>query len=234
MVLLLLQLIPNQITKRWTPTDAAPSKPKTMDEDGNSEESDTSLCGKDAWYMHPLTQLIALWQFITVLLFSCIEFQYNSTLGHQLDADGIAQVTANLASVASVGQTLVNLLVTPFLLQVSWLSSSLLTALLTSLLSFSSTLLSSYHSSSSHSQSTLLSSSHHSLPPTFPCFIPPTPATQRLGVWAALLVTPAAYVLGEALVMSSQVRQLSLFLRTLTLRTPYAHPAHYLRTPHPH
>ena len=52
-------------------------------------------------------------------------------------------ITANLASVASAGQALVNLLITPFLLQ-------------------------------------------------------------HLGVWAALLVTPAAYVGGEALVMAAQ------------------------------
>ena len=54
-----------------------------------------------------------------------------------------AQVTANLASVASVGQTMVNLLLTPFLLRV-------------------------------------------------------------LGVSAALLVTPTAYIAGESLIMSAQ------------------------------
>ena len=69
--------------------------------------------------------------------------QYNSVLGHELEANDIAQVTANLASVASLGQTIVNLFITPALLQ-------------------------------------------------------------HLGVGAALLVTPIAYVFGEGLVLSSQ------------------------------
>ena len=33
--------------------------------------------------MQPLTQLISLWAFITVALFSCIEFQYNATLANE-------------------------------------------------------------------------------------------------------------------------------------------------------
>jgi len=52
-----------------------------------------------------------------VLLFSAIEFQYNTVLAGELDANGIAQVTANLASIASVGQTAVNLLLMPPLLR---------------------------------------------------------------------------------------------------------------------
>jgi hypothetical protein len=148
MVLLLLQLIPNAITRRWVPEDgAAPARPQPPPgKNGGAPEAHGGGDGwfrADAWYMHPLTQLIALWQFITVLLFSCIEFQYNSTLAEFLDADGIAQVTANLASVASLGQTIVNLFITPYLLQ-------------------------------------------------------------NFGLWLALLVTPAAYVGGEALIMSSQ------------------------------
>ena len=108
-----------------------------------------------------------------------------------LDADGIAQVTANLASVASVGQTLVNLFITPFLLQVTrCLVFSASTSLLTHLLQPASTLI------------------DFLVPPLLP---------QRLGVWAALLVTPGAYVLGEAMVMSSQVRQLISTLRASSL-----------------
>ena len=89
-----------------------------------------------------------------VILFSCIEFQYNATLAHFLDADGIAQVTANLASVASLGQTVVNLLITPFLLQ-------------------------------------------------------------HVGVWAALLVTPAAYILGEGLILTQQTVMMVFLCRSM-------------------
>ena len=38
--------------------------------------------------MNAFTQLIGLRQFATVLTFSCIEFQYNATLAHFLDANG--------------------------------------------------------------------------------------------------------------------------------------------------
>ena len=148
MVLLLLQLIPNAICQRWIKTDAekGSSKPALTKEEAKGEAKGGGCLDQSAWYMHPLTQMIALWQFLTVLLFSCIEFQYNSTLANFLDANGIAQVpgptyhhplashptlprphppphhpllqvTANLASVASVGQTAVNLLLTPWLLQ---------------------------------------------------------------------------------------------------------------------
>ena len=89
-----------------------------------------------------------------VLLFSCIEFSYNSTLANFLDANGIAQVTANLASVASVGQTVVNLLITPFLLQ-------------------------------------------------------------HAGVWAALLVTPLAYVVGSGLVAYQQTVAMVFLCRSM-------------------
>ena len=104
--------------------------------------------------MQPLTQLISLWELITVALFTCVEFQYNATLAKYLDADGIAQLTANLTSVASVGQTIVNLLVTPFLLQ-------------------------------------------------------------RVGVWAALLVTPSAYILGEGLIMTKQTVLMVFLCRSM-------------------
>ena len=158
-VLLLLQLIPNHMCGRWTAgavegrraAPATTSGTASKDEEGAPASSAGSPPGGPcascvdpaAWYMDPITQLIAVWQFLTVVLFSCIEFSYNSTLAKFLDADGIAQVTANLASVASVGQTIVNLLLTPFLLQ-------------------------------------------------------------HAGVWAALLVTPIAYVAGSALVMTQQ------------------------------
>ena len=190
MVLLCVQLIPNRVTRQWVPPDgagaaAAAAKKAAADAADAADAAEAAaaaaaappaataaeplakgscleetskgvsgwlararkrggLLDPDAWYMHPLTQQIAVWQFLTVLLFSTIEFQYNSTLAHFLDADGIAQVTANLASVASVGQTIVNLLITPFLLQ-------------------------------------------------------------KLGVWAALLVTPAAYIAGEGYILTAQV-----------------------------
>uniref|UniRef100_A0A7S2CJ50 ADP,ATP carrier protein n=1 Tax=Haptolina brevifila TaxID=156173 RepID=A0A7S2CJ50_9EUKA len=169
MVLLLVQLIPNFICARWFPkkNDA----PNSGDKDGSKTADDSATAAptdapktedkadggcldKKAWYMNTFTQLIGLWQFLTVLLFSLIEFQYNSTLAHFLDANGIAQVTANLASVASVGQTFVNLLITPFLLQVA-------------------------------------------------------------GVWAALLITPGAYVLGELGIMSAQTVRMVFICRSM-------------------
>ena len=61
--------------------------------------------------------MIAAWSCAIVVLFSCIEFQYNAILASQLDADGIAKVTADLASVSGVGQAIANLVLTPFLLQ---------------------------------------------------------------------------------------------------------------------
>lgn len=125
MVLLLVQLIPNAICRRWTVdltkkegsqtanASATATKPGApADEKGNgssnaaSSDAEDGCLDKNAWYMNSFTQLIGLWQFLTVLLFSLIEFQYNSTLAHFLDANGIAQVTASVASVASVGQTL--------------------------------------------------------------------------------------------------------------------------------
>lgn len=166
-VLLLLQLIPNHICGRWTAgavegCSAAPAHNPAPDSSSGTARKDEEgwqasgapltppprgLCAScidpAAWYMEPITQLIAIWQFVTVVLFSCIEFSYNSTLANFLDANGIAQVTANLASVASLGQTIVNLILTPFLLQ-------------------------------------------------------------HAGMWAALLVTPIAYVAGAALVMTKQ------------------------------
>ena len=149
MVLLIVQLIPNFICRRWI-RDVAPSvvagSPADLVEKG--------CCDADAWYMNPFTQLIGVWQFATVLTFSCIEFQYNSTLANFLDANGIAQVTANLASVASVGQSFVNLLITPFLLQVA-------------------------------------------------------------GTWAALLVTPIAYVAGEFGIMSDQTVRMVFICRSM-------------------
>jgi len=151
MVLLLLQLIPNAICQRWIPKASTKTDAKA-DAAGKSDAPPPPPAR--AWYMNPFTQLIGVWQFLTVLLFSCIEFQYNSTLAKFLDADGIAQVTANLASVASVGQTAVNLLITPFLLQVA-------------------------------------------------------------GVWAALLVTPAAYVLGEFGIVSAQTVRMVFICRSM-------------------
>jgi AAA family ATP:ADP antiporter len=157
MVLLLLQLIPNFICRRWIPdteTKDGVSKPNASQGDGAASSAAPETRDDRAWYMNPFTQLIGLWQFATVLTFSCIEFQYNATLAHFLDANGIAQVTANLASVASVGQTFVNLLITPFLLQVA-------------------------------------------------------------GTWAALLVTPAAYVLGEFGIMSDQTVRMVFICRSM-------------------
>jgi hypothetical protein len=142
MILIVVQMLPNRISQQWIPTVAKPPAP-TVGADGKEEAQQTELCGRDTWYMHPLTQLISVWMFLTTAIFSVIEFQYNAVLAHELDADGIAQVTANLASVASVGQTCVNLMLTPFLLQ-------------------------------------------------------------HVGVWAALLVTPTAYIFGEGLIMSYQ------------------------------
>ena len=154
MVLLLLQLIPNAICQRWIPEDSKKKSTSKEDKTSGAEGPSGGCCDKHAWYMHPLTQMIALWQFITVLLFSTIEFQYNSTLAHYLDANGIAQVTANLASVASVGQTIVNLMITPFLLQ-------------------------------------------------------------HLGTWAALLVTPIAYIAGEAGILSAQTVRMVFVCRSM-------------------
>jgi hypothetical protein len=157
MVLLLLQLIPNFICRRWIPdteTKDGVSKPNANQGDRAASSAAPETRDDRAWYMNPFTQLIGLWQFATVLTFSCIEFQYNATLAHFLDANGIAQVTANLASVASVGQTFVNLLITPFLLQVA-------------------------------------------------------------GTWAALLVTPAAYVLGEFGIMSDQTVRMVFICRSM-------------------
>ena len=54
---------------------------------------------------------------LITVIFSSIEFQYNAILALEADAEGIAQVTANLASFAGVGQALVNLALTPTLLQ---------------------------------------------------------------------------------------------------------------------
>jgi len=151
MVLLCVQLLPNQLSRQWLPESSAATTSKI--EEAKEDPAAMQRVGKDPagvaqaaeppWYMHPLTRQICFWQFVTVLLFSCIEFQYNATLAHYLNADGIAQVTANLASVASFGQTLVNLFITPWLLQ-------------------------------------------------------------RFGVWAALLVTPAAYIVGEAYIVVAQ------------------------------
>jgi ATP:ADP antiporter, AAA family len=157
MVLLLLQLIPNFICRRWIPdteTKDGVSKPNANQGDRAASSAAPETRDDRAWYMNPFTQLIGLWQFATVLTFSCIEFQYNATLAHFLDANGIAQVTANLASVASIGQTFVNLLITPFLLQVA-------------------------------------------------------------GTWAALLVTPAAYVLGEFGIMSDQTVRMVFICRSM-------------------
>ena len=70
-----------------------------------------------AWWQVDVTQLIAAWSCAIVVLFSCIEFQYNAILASQLDADGIAKVTADLASISGVGQAIANLVLTPFLLQ---------------------------------------------------------------------------------------------------------------------
>ena len=153
MVLLLLQLIPNAICQRWIPKATAKTDAGASSGEGAKKDAPPPQAAR-AWYMNPFTQLIGVWQFVTVLLFSCIEFQYNSTLAKFLDADGIAQVTANLASVASVGQTAVNLLITPFLLQVA-------------------------------------------------------------GVWAALLVTPAAYVLGELGIISAQSVRMVFICRSM-------------------
>ena len=157
MVLLLLQLIPNFICRRWIPdteTKHAESKPIVNQGDGAASSAASETRDDSAWYMNPFTQLIGLWQFATVLTFSCIEFQYNATLAHFLDANGIAQVTANLASVASIGQTFVNLLITPFLLQVA-------------------------------------------------------------GTWAALLVTPIAYVAGEFGIMTDQTVRMVFICRSM-------------------
>jgi len=145
-----LQLIPNFICRRWIP-DTESKKEETK---SSGPVVEKKCCDADAWYMNSFTQLIGVWQFITVLIFSTIEFQYNSTLANYLDANGIAQVTANLASVASIGQTFVNLLITPFLLQVA-------------------------------------------------------------GTWAALLVTPAAYVLGEFGIMSDQTVRMVFICRSM-------------------
>ena len=151
MVLLIVQLIPNFICRRWIPEKK--EEPKKAD-GSPADVVEKGCCDADAWYMNPFTQLIGVWQFATVLTFSCIEFQYNSTLANFLDANGIAQVTANLASVASVGQTIVNLMITPFLLQVA-------------------------------------------------------------GVWAALLVTPTAYVLGEFGIMQEQTVRMVFICRSM-------------------
>ena len=156
MGLLLLQLIPNAICQRWIPKGSEGDKKVGGDSKASGEENkkaDTTA-PTVAWYMNPFTRLIGIWQFLTVLLFSCIEFQYNSTLANFLDANGIAQVTANLASVASVGQTVVNLMITPFLLQ-------------------------------------------------------------TLGVWAALLVTPVAYVAGEVGILSAQTVRMVFICRSM-------------------
>jgi AAA family ATP:ADP antiporter len=150
MVLLLLQLIPNVICRRWIPD----TESKKEEKKSSGPVVEKNWCDADAWYMNSFTQLIGVWQFITVLIFSTIEFQYNSTLANFLDANGIAQVTANLASVASVGQTFVNLLITPFLLQVA-------------------------------------------------------------GTWAALLVTPIAYVAGEFGIMTDQTVRMVFICRSM-------------------
>jgi len=150
MVLLLLQLIPNFICRRWIPD----TESKKEEKKSSGPVVEKKCCDADAWYMNSFTQLIGVWQFITVLIFSTIEFQYNSTLANYLDANGIAQVTANLASVASVGQSFVNLLITPFLLQVA-------------------------------------------------------------GTWAALLVTPIAYVAGEFGIMSDQTVRMVFICRSM-------------------
>ena len=76
-------------------------------------------------------------------------------------------MTANLASVASIGQTFVNLLITPFLLQVA-------------------------------------------------------------GTWAALLVTPAAYVLGEFGIMSDQTARMVFICRSMDLIIDDHLPLHRL------
>ena len=156
MVLLLIQLIPNYICRKWTGVESQGGATDDVSKGGAEQgaEADQVHEEKLAWWQHPLTQMIAVWQFITVLLFSCIEYQYNSTLANFLDANGIAQVTANLASVASAGQVLVNLAVTPFLLQ-------------------------------------------------------------NFGVWAALLVTPSAYILGESLVISAQTVTMVFICRSM-------------------
>ena len=189
MGLLVAQLFLNATTRQWLPptvdkpSEADAAKKALADEVAAPADWKAQLFSDDKWYMNTFTQLISLWAFITVASFSVIEFQYNAVLAHELDADGIAQVTAahsrpppaplkvetgltlcltppthdicvsritglpqvtaNLASVASIGQTIVNLFITPFLLQ-------------------------------------------------------------HVGVWAALVVTPVSYILGESLILSSQ------------------------------
>lgn len=69
------------------------------------------------WHAHAVTRMLAAWAFAIVVIFSLIEFEYNAVLAASMDVDGMAKVTANLASVAGFWQTLVNLLLTPMLLQ---------------------------------------------------------------------------------------------------------------------
>lgn len=77
MFLLLIQLIPNHICGKWIETSSKDTSAKG--EGKNGDGASGGEAGEKppprAWYLNPFTQLIALWQFITVLLFSCIEFQ---------------------------------------------------------------------------------------------------------------------------------------------------------------
>ena len=52
--------------------------------------------------------------------------RYNALVASQLDADGMARLTADLASVAGLGQGAANLLLTPLLLQHAGVGAALL------------------------------------------------------------------------------------------------------------
>ena len=71
----------------------------------------------EPWWKNPTTRLLAQWAFFIVIVFVCIEFQYNAVIAASMGADGIAQMNGMLASFAGIGQTFSNLLLTPFLLQ---------------------------------------------------------------------------------------------------------------------
>lgn len=71
----------------------------------------------EPWWKNPTTRLLAQWAFFIVIVFVCIEFQYNAVVAASMGADGIAEINGMLASFAGIGQTFSNLLLTPFLLQ---------------------------------------------------------------------------------------------------------------------
>ena len=119
-MLLAVQLLPNAAAASYMPASSSSSSSSSKGSSSEAKKAETTSADAEQpaeWWNHPIVRLTSFWAAAITLLFSCIEFQYNAVLAITEDAEGIAQITANLASFAGVGQAAVNLFLTPTLLQ---------------------------------------------------------------------------------------------------------------------